>query len=268
MIELYHHGSSVCAAKVRLVLEEKQLAWQGHYVDILAGEQFRPDFLRLNPEALVPVLVHDGLVVRESSVIAEYVDEVFAERPLRPAAAGDRATMRIWTKLVDEALHPAVAPLTFGVSHRYTVLDMSADRREAYIAATPDPVQRERKRIWIDRGLDAPEVRDAILIFARTFAHMEKALVQADWLAGPAYSLADGALTPYLVRIEMLGLWDIWKDEHPRVNAWFGRVRGRPSFEPAIFQYMPAALRETMLANGRKAAPQLRALLDRQREPA
>lgn len=268
MIELYHHGSSVCAAKVRLVLEEKELAWKGHYVDILAGEQFRPEFLRLNPEALVPVLVHDGLVVRESSVIAEYVDEVFAARSLRPAGAEDRATMRLWTKLVDEALHPAVAPLTFAVSHRYAVLEMSPERREAYIAATPDPVQRERKRIWIDHGLDAPEARDAILTFVRAFARMEHALTETDWLAGSGYSLADAALTPYLVRIDMLGLWDLWKEGHPRVDAWFDRVRARPSFEPAMFRYMPEALRQTMLANGRKAAPALRAMLDRQREPA
>jgi hypothetical protein len=37
MIELYHHGSSVCAAKVRFALGEKGLAWQGHYIDILKG---------------------------------------------------------------------------------------------------------------------------------------------------------------------------------------------------------------------------------------
>ena len=40
MLELYHHGSSACAAKVRFALEEKALEWTGHYVDILAGEQF------------------------------------------------------------------------------------------------------------------------------------------------------------------------------------------------------------------------------------
>ena len=42
MLELYHHGSSACAAKVRFALGEKGLEWVGHYVDILKGEQFRP----------------------------------------------------------------------------------------------------------------------------------------------------------------------------------------------------------------------------------
>ena len=42
MFELYHHGSSVCAAKVRLAMAEKQLQWTGHYLDILKGDQFAP----------------------------------------------------------------------------------------------------------------------------------------------------------------------------------------------------------------------------------
>ena len=44
MIDLYHHGSSVCAAKVRFALSEKNLAWQSHYLDILKGDQFAPEY--------------------------------------------------------------------------------------------------------------------------------------------------------------------------------------------------------------------------------
>jgi glutathione S-transferase len=65
-----------------LALAEKRLSWIGHYVDILAGEQFIPDFLALNPRAVVPVLVHDGATIVESTVICEYVDEVFPSHPL------------------------------------------------------------------------------------------------------------------------------------------------------------------------------------------
>ena len=44
MIELYHHGSSVCAAKVRFALGEKGFDWKGHYLDILKGDQFAPEY--------------------------------------------------------------------------------------------------------------------------------------------------------------------------------------------------------------------------------
>ena len=63
MLELYHHGSSVCAAKVRFALGEKRLEWQGHYLDILKGDQFAPEYQKLNPKAVVPTLVHDGQVI-------------------------------------------------------------------------------------------------------------------------------------------------------------------------------------------------------------
>jgi len=68
MLELYHHGSSVCAAKVRFVLAEKQLQWTSRYLDILKGEQFNPEYLKLNPKAVVPTLVHDGDVLVELAI--------------------------------------------------------------------------------------------------------------------------------------------------------------------------------------------------------
>lgn len=105
MLELYHHGSSTCAAKVRLALAEKRLDWTGHYVDILAGEQFSEAFLAVNPKAVVPVLLHDGRVIPESTIICEYVEEVFPEHPVYPKAPLQRAATRAWTKAVDEELH-------------------------------------------------------------------------------------------------------------------------------------------------------------------
>ena len=87
MLELYHHGTSVCAAKVRTVCAEKGLKWTGHYIDILKGEQFAPEYMALNPKAVVPTLVHDGQVIIESAVIDEYLDQAFAAPPLRPADA-------------------------------------------------------------------------------------------------------------------------------------------------------------------------------------
>jgi glutathione S-transferase len=261
VLQLYHHGSSVCAAKVRLALFEKGVPWDGHYIDILAGEQFQSDFLALSPNGLVPVVVHDGHVIRESTVINEYVDEEFAGPALRPADPVGRARMRIWTKLVDEVLHPAVGPITFAVSHRYTVLDLPPDRREAYINATPDPVQRQRKRLWIEKGFEAPDFRDAMRNYLRAIQLMEQALENQAWLAGTDYSLADIALTPYVTRLDMLGIWAMCQGDLPHTAAWFDRIRARASFEDALHRYLPESLRQSMLANGTRAAPELEAFL-------
>jgi glutathione S-transferase len=113
MIELYHHGSSVCAAKVRFTLMEKAIPWESRYVDILKGEQFDPEYLKLNPMAVVPTLVHDGEVLTESTVICEYLDDAFGDHPLKPETALETARMRLWTKAVDEHIHPACKYITY-----------------------------------------------------------------------------------------------------------------------------------------------------------
>ena len=52
MLDLYDHSTSVCSAKVRVVLAEKSLSFKGHFVDILAGDQFKPEYRKLNPRSL------------------------------------------------------------------------------------------------------------------------------------------------------------------------------------------------------------------------
>ena len=261
MLELYHSGTSVCAAKVRLALAEKALGWTGHYLDILAGEQFAPAYLKLNPKAVVPTLVHDGSVVRESTVINEYLDEAFPDAPLRPATAAGRAEMRLWTKLVDEEVHPACIVVTFVASHRFTVMDGGPENVARFIEKAPNPVQRARRRSWIEGGLDAPEVAEALRGYDKVLQQMDDALATRPWLAGDALTLADIALVPYVNRFAMIGLSSRWEGLRPHLADWFARIRARPSFEAGIYAHMPAKAREEMERNSARAAPQLRSML-------
>ena len=162
MLELYHHGSSVCAAKVRLVLYEKGLDWKGHYLDILKGDQFDPEYVKLNPKAVVPTLVHDGKVLTESTLICEYLDEVFPDPPLKPADPYARWQMRLWTKAVDDQVHPACAELTFSCTHRHTLARLPPEELERFLEATPaqsvKPGWKARKREIVTLGFDAPGI--------------------------------------------------------------------------------------------------------------
>jgi glutathione S-transferase len=261
MLELYHHGSSVCAAKVRLVLEEKGLAWTGHYVDILRGEQHDPAYVKLNPKRCVPTLVHDGEVVRESTLIAEYLDEVFPDPPLRPADALGRARMRLWTKAIDEEW--GIGTITFVCSHRYTLMKLPKDEVEAMINQKPDPFARARKRSWVEDGFDCPDLVKEVLTADKLIARMEEALAAGGpWLMGDAYTLADVAWTPWINRLDMLAMSEMWTEARPHVTAWFDRVKARPNFAPAIFKYLPDELAEDLRANGRKSWPRIKEILD------
>ncbi|MDX1562498.1 MAG: glutathione S-transferase N-terminal domain-containing protein [Gammaproteobacteria bacterium] len=264
MLTLYHHGSSACAAKVRFAFEEKQLEWEGRYVDLLKGEQFSPEFRALNPKAVVPVLVHDGHVIPESTVICEYVDEVFPERPIYPRDPILRARVRIWTKAVDEELHPACSAITYVVSHRHAILRNGAGDFESFLAAggSEGLTARRAKWQWIQQGLDAPRVDDKLRIYVGFLERMEQALAASDWLVGERLSMADIAMAPYLYRLAALAMERIWQGgKMPRVEAWFGRIRERDSFAEAFDKWMPPELAADMMKNGRDAWPAVESML-------
>ena len=107
MLELYHAGLTSCSKKARLCLKEKGLPYVSHYLSLTAFDHHDPAYLKLNPNGLVPTLVHDGNVVIESGVINEYLDEVFPEVPLKPKDALGRARMRVMSKMADEYGLPA-----------------------------------------------------------------------------------------------------------------------------------------------------------------
>ena len=265
MLELYHHGSSACAAKVRFALAEKRLEWTGRYVDILRGEQFRPEFLAINPKAVVPVLVHDGEIVPESTVICEYVEDVFPEHPIYPSAPLARARARLWAKAVDDELHPACSAITYVVSHRHTILRQGVGDFEDFLAAGGSEGRDARllKWRWIQEGLAAPGAADKIRLYDDYLRRAEAALDGWRWLAGDGFSMADIAMAPYLNRLSALAMDPLWTHGRlPRVQAWFERVRERPSFHPGFIEWMPSDLADEMRANGERSWPQVKALLE------
>lgn len=264
MLELYHHGSSACAAKVRFALEEKRIPWNGHVVDILRGEQFKPRFLALNPKAVVPVLVHDGFVLAESTVICEYLEETFSDHAIYPAGARERAQVRLWTKAVDEELHPACSAITYIVSHRHTILRKGAGSFEDFLkqGSTDGAAARRLKWEWIQQGIEAPGAADKIRLYDSYLYKMESALRSCEWLVGNRFTMADIAMTPYVNRLAALSMDSLWKNGRlPRVEVWFDRVRSRPTFEPAFVHWMPADLAAEMRSNGTISWPQIRDLL-------
>jgi ganglioside-induced differentiation-associated protein 1 len=265
MLELYHHGSSVCAAKVRFALGEKGLPWQGHYLDILKGDQFAPDYLALNPKAVVPTLVHDGCVIVESTVINEYLDEVFPEAPLKPDDPQARAAMRVWTKAVDEDLHPACAEVTFSSCHRHIIKRLPAKQYEEFLDSTPAQSAtlhwHRRKKEIVTLGFRAPGLGETYRLYDNYLGKMEKALAHRPWLAGDTFSLADIAMTPYVNRLDMLGMAQMWDRTRPQVTAWFARIKARPAFKPAFLDWCPPDLTADLLSYGRQSWPSVERLL-------
>ena len=238
MLTLYHGRTSVCAIKARLALAEKGLDWEGKLLS-LRGDQFDPAYMKLNPNAVVPTLVHDGKVIIESAVILYYLDDAFPDPPLMPASAYDRSKVYMTNKLIDEYVHNSCTTLTFATANRAPMLRMGKEALEAELAKTPDARRAEIKRQVAERGLDAPLVVGALKHHEKLLDRIEDAMKSGRYLAGEAYSIADIAATPYVWRLEKLKLSRIW-DRRPGVAAWYERMRERPSFDAAISKLLTA----------------------------
>jgi glutathione S-transferase len=188
------------AAKARIACAEKGIDVELLEIDPVT----RPPRLReLNPTNTVPVLELDGVAIRESTPICEWLEESYPEPSLWPADPAQRAAARGLLRWVDDEL---TAPFFLSM------------RREAFgLAPTdhPDLVQTLRTRL------------------ARRWATLEALLAENDgpWLmAGEQPTLVDLAAIPLAVRLPQ------WKpelapsaDEYPLTDAWLTRLRERPS---------------------------------------
>jgi glutathione S-transferase len=238
MLELYHNTNSVCAQKVRIALREKGQAATEHLLT-LQGDQNHPSYLKLNPNGVVPTLVHNGKVVLESSLILYYLDEAFPDPPLMPKSAFERHRVRQYNKLVDEYVHNSCTIVTFATAFRPRFLKMPREQWLAEINKAPLKRRAEYKRSVIEFGLDSEFVVDALSQHEKMIGWMVEDLKHGRYLAGDEFTNADCAVIPYILRLELLKLGAMWQ-RFPRVAEWWARVRDRPSVKGAIFDRMQA----------------------------
>jgi glutathione S-transferase len=258
MLTLYHGRTSVCSVKARLALAEKGVDFDSKLLT-LRGDQFDPAYMKLNPNAVVPTLIHDGHVIIESTVIMHYVDEAFPGAPLMPADPLARSRVRMITKLMDEHVHISCMTLTFATANRAHLARMSPQEMEDELAKAPDPRRSEIKRQVVRQGLDAPLVAQALVHQQRLHDQIEAAMQRGPYLAGADYSLADAAATPYIWRLDQLKLAPMW-EHRPGVAAWYARIRARPSFKTAVEAWVgPAELQR--YANEPDPWPKVREIL-------
>lgn len=228
-IVLYDALGSPCARRVRIVLIEKGLAWTTREVDLTRMEQKRPEYLALNPNGVVPTLLHGRRVLYESNVITEYLDDVFPGPRLYPAEPWERAQAKMW-QAFELAMAKEFRPLMYlrviGPYDRLRPRDeVLADARRA----TDDPAHLD----WIARVYDGTVASDDE---ARLFEHqlrtrldrLEEGLAGREFLVGDHFTIADLSVLPRVAMYPLIGL-EIDPAHHPAVAAWMVRVGGRPS---------------------------------------
>ena len=247
-----------------MLLAEKELEWKSYYVELGRGEQLTPEFLALNPKGVVPVLVHDGVVVTESTIIAEYIEESFPVPALMPAEPAGKARVRYWTKQTDEEIHlPRTIALSWPLALRNIYMEKfpSVAARAEYLAGIVSADAREIKRQSFERGYKAPIFKDAVLFFDALCEKMNTHLEAARWLANNVFTLAEINHVPYLLRLEDLQLSILWRNR-PALSDWYARIKARPAWLTGITAWDDAQWKRRMREAGAVAQLEIERILD------
>jgi len=232
--KLYNAPQSTCSQRVRFVLNAKKLPFDEVKLNLLEGDQLKPDYLKLNPNGVVPTLDHDGAIIIDSTVIIEYLDEIAPDESFTPEHPVRRAQMRTLMHFIDEMPAAAVRVPTFNLAFLPRFQKMS---REDFVAmAESKPLRREFMLAMGQTGFPKLEMDAALARLRRTYERMDAEIERSGgpWLLGKDITLADVAVMPAFVRMHDLGIAD-WQDL-PRVVVWFDNIRAQPAFKPTYYQ--------------------------------
>jgi glutathione S-transferase len=221
---------------VRLVLWEKGIEFVDRPVDSTKREHLSDWYLKLNPNGVVPTLLHDDAVIIDSSVIIEYLDEVFPDHSLTPADPVERAHMRKWLRYFEEVPTAAIRVPSFNkfLSRRFDKL--TQEQFDAFV--DNHPMRRQfYKKMRKEHGFDDRETASAIDRLQQTLNRMEKGLAESGgpWLMGESLTLADYCIAPTIDRMTDLGLSEQWSD-YPLMTAWFEKIKRRPAYDKTYYK--------------------------------
>ena len=203
---LYNAPQSTCSQRVRFVFNAKKLPFAEVKLDLLAGDQLKPEYLALNPNGVVPTLDHDGAIVIDSAVIIEYLDEIApSPQSFTPGDPVVRAKMRAWLRFIDEMPAAAVRVPTFNLAFLPRFAAMSEDEFMAF--AESKPLRKEFMLAMGRKGFPQKDMDAALARLRRTYERMNADIERSGgpWLLGRDISLADVSVMPAIVRMADLG---------------------------------------------------------------
>lgn len=195
---LYDYLPSGNGYKCRLVLKALGMPYELRQMDIVAGATRTPEFLAINPNGKIPVLVVPGRgPIAESHAIIGYLAE---GSPFVPADPYERALMWQWMSFEQYQLEPGIGTVRFWLKS---------------LKKTPAELG-ERYTERFQRGADA-------------LAVLERGLTGREWLVGATPTLADIALFAYT---HVAGEGGFRLADYPAVSAWIARFKALPWYAP------------------------------------
>lgn len=233
-LHLYHAGWSNCSMRVRMTLEEKNLQWVSHHLNTRIGEHITPEYFGINPNGLVPTLVHDGEVWIESCDIIRYLDDLYPEPPLTPANGEQIAELAQWLNLAS-AIHVTAVKTYIYATRPHDKRGKTRDELERYRSLqTNEELLAFHARSSSEDGISEADRTTAENLLHDAFEMLNTRLRQHRWLVGDDFTLADITWVPLHYTLERAGFSFA---PHEHVTTWAGNAAARPSFQKAVAQW-------------------------------
>ena len=226
---LYHWEPLANPGKIMFLFAEKGVAYTGHYVDLVGGEQHTPEYLALNPRGTIPVLVHGDNILTESTPMMEYIDSVFEGPCFTPSDHLECWRMRWWMRFFDSYLAPAVSMPAWKRFISPSAAGRAPDDIKAALARIPDEQRRASWRKAMYDEFTDDELAESQRRFEYGLRVLEERLAVTPWVAGTSYSLADinGFTMGYAFPLTQPDHCNV--AQTPRIMDWLQRIYTRPA---------------------------------------
>src|SRR3569623_1066693 len=238
-LKYYHAEPLANSLKSMLPLKEKGLEYESVYVDLHKFEQHSDWFVAINPEGQVPVLDHDGAIITHTTVINEYLEDVFPDAqpdsgPLRPKDPLGASRMRFWNKFVDEHVMNYVSMHGWHRMVGVLARGIETGEFEKMVSCIPLHEQREKWRT-ARSGVSEADLANATRKIEVAVDKVEAQLGESARLAGDMYTLADINFYSHcgMMVERMFPEMEIAR-RCPRLVEWRERVTARPATQQAL----------------------------------
>jgi glutathione S-transferase len=234
-VHLLHFDASPCSQKVRILLNEKNIVWQSHHIDLRQRQHVTPWFLGINPRGVVPVLVHEGVVHLESNDILEYLDGLPSDRaPFFPRNPVERAHVREELAF-ESSLRLGTRALTFKFMPPQAGSLKNRRALDEYRKNGSPDLSRDMEIAWwqskTDNGVSRETLIDAFASHRDALWRLEDRLQDREYLYGKRVSVLDIAWLTTVHRLKALG-FDL--SRHPYLLAYYHRLLRRPAFRKSL----------------------------------
>lgn len=232
---LHNAPQSTCSQRVRYVLHAKGKAFEEHKLDLFKGDQLTPEYLAINPNGVVPTLLHEGAAVTDSAVIAEYLEDILGDvAPLRPSDPLKVAQMRAMMRFIDEVPTPAIRVPSYNLAFLPHYQSMSEQEFQALCDSKP--LRREFLMKMGRTGFPQADMDEALGRLQRGIDRMATWLTTSGgpWLMGKDMTLADISIMPVIVRMDDINLVGVWSSA-PDIGRWLDNIRATDAFAKTYY---------------------------------